>query len=362
MFKSKYPTPPNSPKPPPRPTSPPANKPPPRPTSPPANKPVQNNPPPIKPRPPPVQNNPPPIKPRPQPLQWASFDNLKLTDLQNYAAMYKTKSLGDINNIFIGRCSKNDQNNAQCKYDVELLSNIVYNIARMQNSKPKPSDFTKLPPKLREKVLEGIKPQRSQASLDFSEKRGISSKQIDLKKPSRPLMSPVTAINSQLTTLINKISSDRTRALAEKNPEQMKKQLQNVKKELNDYINTLSKSFKDINKYSPDLMPKYKQINSEYILLSKYINTYDDFLNQLIKLKDGAPKLAAKPTNSSLLNDMARAYSKLMDSNNALPAQYRLIGYVDKTPLTTLYGIKEFTDNKQVKDTISKYKINILYK
>jgi hypothetical protein len=241
MFKSKYPTPPNSPKPPPRPTSPPANKPPPRPTSPPANKPVQNNPPPIKPRPPPVQNNPPPIKPRPQPLQWASFDNLKLTDLQNYAAMYKTKSLGDINNIFIGRCSKNDQNNAQCKYDVELLSNIVYNIARMQNSKPKPSDFTKLPPKLREKVLEGIKPQRSQASLDFSEKRGISSKQIDLKKPSRPLMSPVTAINSQLTTLINKISSDRTRALAEKNPEQMKKQLQNVKKELQSVENENTK-------------------------------------------------------------------------------------------------------------------------
>jgi flagellar biosynthesis chaperone FliJ len=232
----------------------------------------------------------------------------------------------------------------------------------MQNSKPKPSDFTKLPPKLREKVLEGIRPQRSQASLDFSEKRGISSKPIDLKKPSRPLMSPVTAINSQLTTLINKISSDRTSALQEKNPEQMKKQLQNIKKELNEYINTLSKSFKDINKYSPDLMPKYKQINSEYILLNKYINTYDEFLNQLIKLKNGAPKLAEKPNNNSLVNDMARAYSKLMELNNTLPAQYRLIGYVDKTPLTTLYGIKEFTDNKLVKDTIAKYKINILYK
>ena len=128
---------------------------------------------------------------------------------------------------------------------------------------------------------------------------------------------------------------------------------------LNDYIKLLSNSYININKYSPGLLPKYKKLNSEYIILNKYINTYDDFLNSLIKLKNIAPKLVSKQDDKSLLKDAVREYVKLVTLNNTLPGQYRIMGYIDKSPLEILYTIKPFVENKDVIQIHKKYKINI---
>jgi len=128
---------------------------------------------------------------------------------------------------------------------------------------------------------------------------------------------------------------------------------------LNDYIKLLSNSYININKYSPGLLPKYKKLNSEYIILNKYINTYDDFLNSLIKLKNIAPKLVSKQDDKSLLKDAVREYVKLVTLNNTLPGQYRIMGYIDKSPLEILYTIKPFVENKDVIQIHKKYKIQI---
>lgn len=315
-------------------------------------------------------------------ILWSTFDNISLTDLQTLASKYKGKSVNDLNKVFINRCKPEDRNNPQCKYDVDLLTNVVYNISRIapkkvqppprppppkqtSPSKPPPLDYSKLPTKLREKMLQQQKnqpppvPERSKMNLEYSKQRlGYEPKELNLQK-IKPVKSEITSINAQLENLIQRITRDRESALGQKVPELMKTQLQMVKKELNDYIVLLSKSYNDVNKYSPSLIPKYKKLNSEYLILNKYINTYDDFLNSLIKLKNNAPKLASKQDDKSLLKDTVREYVKLVTLNNSLPGQYRIMGYVDKSPLEILYSIKPFVENKDVKQIHKRYKINI---
>lgn len=311
---------------------------------------------------------------------WATFENISLSDLQNLATKYKGKSINDLNKVFINRCKPEDRENPQCKYDVELLTNIVYNISRITPKKvqppPRPQspppqkpplDYSKLPTKLREKILQQQKnqlqpppvPERSQMNLEYSkQRRGVEPKELNLQK-IRPIKSEILTINTQLENLIQRITRDRESALGQKVPEMMKTQLQLVKKELNDYIKLLSNSYININKYSPGLLPKYKKLNSEYIILNKYINTYDDFLNSLIKLKNIAPKLVSKQDDKSLLKDAVREYVKLVTLNNTLPGQYRIMGYIDKSPLEILYTIKPFVENKDVIQIHKKYKIQI---
>lgn len=311
-------------------------------------------------------------------ILWATFENISLSDLQNLATKYKGKSINDLNKVFINRCKPEDRENPQCKYDVELLTNVVYNIGRIAPKKvqapPRPQspppqkpppDYSKLPPKLKEKVLQYQKnqpppiPERSKLNLEYSKQmRGTEPKELNLKK-NIPIKSDMLSVNAQLQNLIQRITRDKESALGQKVPELMKTQLQIVKKELNDYIKLLSKSYVDINKYSPSLIPKYKQLNSEYIILNKYINTYDDFLNSLIKLKNIAPKLASNQENKSLMNDAVREYIKLITINNTLPGQYRIMGYIDKSPLEILYSIKPFVENKDIQRLFKKYKIQI---
>jgi len=312
-------------------------------------------------------------------ILWSTFENISLSDLQNLSNKYKGKSMNDLNKIFINRCKPEDRENPQCKYDVELLTNVVYNIGRIAPKKvqapprpplpkpksPPPVDYSKLPPNLREKILQQQKnqpppvPERSKLNLEYSKQlRGIEPKELNLKK-SIPIKSDMLSVNAQLETLIQRIARDKESALGQKVPELMKTQLQIVKKELNEYIKLLSKSYVDINKYSPSLIPKYKQLNSEYIILNKYINTYDDFLNSLIKLKNIAPKLASNQENKSLMNEAIREYTKLITMNNTLPGQYRIMGYIDKSPLEILYSIKPFVESKDIQRLFKKYKINI---
>lgn len=311
-------------------------------------------------------------------ILWATFENISLSDLQNLATKYKGKSINDLNKVFINRCKPEDRENPQCKYDVELLTNVVYNIGRIAPKKvqapPRPQspppqkpppDYSKLPAKLKEKVLQYQKnqpppiPERSKLNLEYSKQmRGTEPKELNLKK-NIPIKSDMLSVNAQLQNLIQRITRDKESALGQKVPELMKTQLQIVKKELNDYIKLLSKSYVDINKYSPSLIPKYKQLNSEYIILNKYINTYDDFLNSLIKLKNIVPKLVSNQENKSLMNDAVREYIKLITINNTLPGQYRIMGYIDKSPLEILYSIKPFVENKDIQRLLKKYKIQI---
>lgn len=300
------------------------------------------------------------------PILLSTFDNIHLTDLQNLANKYKSKSINDLNKIFIGRCKPEDRENPQCKYDVDLLTNVVYNIARIPfkkapppppPSKPATLDYSKLPPKLRAKILQQKQLQAPPLQqLGQKPSNPILPGEIDLKK-IKPIKSDILPISAKLETLIQKITRDKTSALEQKAPELMKTQLQIVKKEMNEYIKLLSNSYNDINKYSPKLLPKYKQLNSEYIILNKYIDTYENFLNSLIKIKDLAPKLAANQTKKSILNDSIREYVKLITINNSLPGQYRIMGYIDKSPLEILYSIKPFMDSKDVQQLHKKYKI-----
>lgn len=323
-------------------------------------------------------------------LLWSTFDNINLTDLQKMANTYKGKSVNDLNKIFIARCKKDDRENPQCKYDVDILSNVVYNISKINPppvippAKPKPIDYSKLPSKLRAKLEQQQQqpppvPERSQQSLDFSkqlrqqqpppvpersqktldfskQRRGIEPRKFD-EAVQRPIKSDVLSINTQLETLVQRITRDKASALGQKVPELMKTQLQLVKKELNDYIKLLSNSYNELKRKSPNLLSKYKQLNSEYIILNKYINTYDDFLNSLIKLKNLIPSFLSNPDKK--INDVVREYQKIIQINNSLPGPYRIMGYIDKTPLETLYSMKQFTDNKNVQNLHKKYKIMI---
>lgn len=303
-------------------------------------------------------------------LLWSTFDNINLTDLQKMANTYKGKSVNDLNKIFIARCKKDDRDKPQCKYDVDLLSNVVYNISKINPppvippAKPKPIDYSKLPSKLRAKLEQQTRPQqpppvpeRSQKSLDFSkQRRGIEPRKFD-EAVQRPIKSDVLSINTQLETLVQRIARDKASALGQKVPELMKTQLQLVKKELNDYIKLLSNSYNELKQKSPNLLSKYKQLNSEYIILNKYINTYDDFLNSLIKLKNLIPSFLSNPNKK--INDVVREYQKIIQINNSLPGPYRIMGYIDKTPLETLYSMQQFRDNKNVQNLHKKYKITI---
>lgn len=299
-------------------------------------------------------------------LLWSTFDNINLTDLQKMANTYKGKSVNDLNKIFIARCKKDDRENPQCKYDVDLLSNVVYNISKINPpsvippAKPKPIDYSKLPSKLRAKLEQQQPPpvpERSQKSLDFSkQRRGIEPRKFD-EAVQRPIKSDALSINTQLETLVQRIARDKASALGQKVPELMKTQLQLVKKELNDYIKLLSNSYNELKQKSPNLLSKYKQLNSEYIILNKYINTYDDFLNSLIKLKNLIPSFLSNPNKK--INDVVREYQKIIQINNSLPGPYRIMGYIDKTPLETLYSMQQFRDNKNVQNLHKKYKITI---
>ncbi len=314
----------------------------------------------------PLSSQPPPVPTRSKKsLEWAVFDNLTLEDLQNFANIYKTKSSTELNSIFMDRCKKTDQNNPQCKYDVDLLTNIVYNMARMKTT----PDYSKLPPKLKAKVLENIKSQKNNSTPDYSKlPPKLRAKVLEnIKSQKAPTLKPsvkskeeslVTAsISNQLNTLINKIATCEDDALQEKNPSKMKQKLNNVKKEMNNYMKILSKSLRDLNKYSPDLLPKYKQANSEYILLSKYIDVYDKFLTQLILLKTGAEIFVSKPEyiHEKALNDIINAYVKFVELNYSIPESFRILNYVDTTPIKSLYGIHNFLYDKKVQKSIARF-------
>ena len=237
------------------------------------------------------QKTPPPPKPTTGPLvkpttQWSTFDNISLNDIRGYAQQYKNKSTQDIYNVLIKKCSPEDAKKGVCKYDVEVLSRIIHSY---------PLGSVKAP---------GA-PQVQRAPNNKT-----------------PLNSEQKSVDKKLNDLLRHITHDYDLVYKAKDIpiEQMLKRVNDLKSRLNEFKNA-SNNVKNTT--------EYKQRHAEYILLYKYIDTNKQILLDLINLKTRSKQLHKNPNNTKLAKDSIQLYKKMIDLNNSVPVQYRLLPHLD---------------------------------
>jgi hypothetical protein len=102
--------------------------------------------------------------------------------------------------------------------------------------------------------------------------------------------------------------------------EQMLKRVNDLKSRLNEFKNA-SNNVKNTT--------EYKQRHAEYILLYKYIDTNKQILLHLINLKTLAKQLDKNPNNTKLAKNSINLYKKVLDLNNSIPVQYRLLPHLN---------------------------------
>lgn len=235
---------------------------------------------------------PPPPKPTAGPLvkpttQWSTFDNISLNDIRGYAQQYKNKSSQDIYNVLIKKCNPEDAKKGVCKYDVEVLSRIIHSYPLKAPNAPQiqrtPNNKTPLAP-----------------LLDSEQKN----------------------VNKKLNDLLRHITHDYDLVYKSNDipVEQMLKRLNDLKSRLNEFKNT-SNNVKNTT--------SYKQRHAEYILLYKYIDTNKQIILDLINLKTRAKQLEKNPSDAKLAKDSINRYKKIVDLNNSIPVQYRLLPHLN---------------------------------
>jgi len=232
---------------------------------------------------------PPPPKPTTGPLvkpttQWSTFDNISLNEIRGYAQQYKNKSTQDIYNVLIKKCNPKDAKKGVCKYDVEVLSRIIHSYPL------------------------GKAPDAPQIQRAPNNKTPLNSEQKSVDKKLNDLLRHITHDYD----LVYKASDIPV--------EQMLKRVNDLKSRLNEFKNA-SNTVKNTT--------AYKQRHAEYILLYKYIDTNKQILLDLMNLKTRAKQLNKNPNDTKLAKDSIQRYKKIIDLNNSVPVQYRLLPHLN---------------------------------
>lgn len=243
------------------------------------------------------QKTPPPPKPTTGPLvkpttQWSTFDNISLNDIRGYAQQYKNKSTQDIYNVLIKKCSPEDAKKGVCKYDVEVLSRIIHSYPLNGKKAPGAPQVQRAPNNKTPLIPKG----------------NLNSEQKSVDKKLNDLLRHITH-DYDLVYKSNDIPV-----------EQMLKRVNDLKSRLNEFKNA-SKDLKNTT--------AYKQRHAEYILLYKYIDTNKQILLDLINLKTKANQLNKNPNNNKLAKESIQLYKQMIDLNNSVPVQYRLLPHLN---------------------------------
>ena len=236
-------------------------------------------------QPPPRPATGPMVKPT---TQWSTFDNISLNEIRGYAQQYKNKSTQDIYNVLIKKCNPEDAQKGVCKYDVEVLSRIIHSYPLGSKNPPKAPQV-----------------QRAQNN-------------------KTPLVSNSgqKSIDKKFSDLLRHITHDYDLVYKAKDipVEQMLKRVNELKSRLNEFKN-VSNNVKNT--------AEYKQRHAEYILLHKYIDTNKQILLDLVNLKTKAKQMDKNPSDVKLAKEGVQLYKKMVDLNNSVPVQYRLLPHLD---------------------------------
>ena len=295
------------------------------------------------------------------------FDKCTYKELMTMAKKYEGMTPDEIYTILNKKCGDN-KSVPQCREDVKTLRDIIVHFNSLKQNRKSAlttDQLNKLPVKLRARIMQNISPtvpDRSKKSIDFSTNRGIQSKPFNKGPPSRPVGLPTTSVNYKLDKLKNTINSLKQDTFQNGiDPENMKQNVSELKKNIDEYNILFTKSSKDIAKNSPQMLTTYQTLNREFATLKSYFTNYNDILNKAIYLAKVADKLNVKPDDNSIVKDAAYTFKKMFEMNNKLPLRFRIVNYLDRKPLIDLYANDNFIDNSDVKKIVQQYKINTLY-
>lgn len=250
--------------------------------------------------------NTPPLRPTTGPIvkptkQWSTFDNISLNEIRGYAQQYKNKSSQDIYNILIKKCSPEDSKKGVCKYDVEILSRIIHSYPL------------------------GKTPNAPQVQRAPNNKTPLNIEQKNMDKKFSDLLRHITHDYD----LVYKASDIPV--------EQMLKRVNDLKTRLSEFKNASN----DVKNSTV-----YKQRHAEYILLYKYIDTNKKILSDLVTLKQMSKQLEQNPNNNKLAKNSIKLFKQIIELNNSIPIQYRLLVHLNlKFLLESLVKNKLFAND-----------------